>query len=263
MRNPLLSESESTFTRQVRAGSQQLGTFIKLAGVESIDLISQSGFDFAVIDFEHSQLSFTDVSRTIRHGVAISLPTLVRVPTVDSGLINRLLEAGASGIQLSTVRTVREAEQLRLAMRYPPDGARSVSPMQAGARYGETSLIDYLKSVKANPSLVIGQIETASTDDPLNDIARYLDVIFIGTSDLSVDLGAPGQLNDAIVLKRIKEIASVAKTASVMLGAYASATSDAEMLRTAGATYLVLGSDLHALREGLSGAALLLDNADE
>ena len=135
--------------------------------------------------------------------------------------------------------------------------------MQAGARYGETSLIDYLKSVKANPSLVIGQIETASTDDPLNDIARYLDVIFIGTSDLSVDLGAPGQLNDAIVLKRIKEIASVAKTASVMLGAYASATSDAEMLRTAGATYLVLGSDLHALREGLSGAALLLDNADE
>ncbi len=223
--------------------STQRGLFVKLPALETIDLTAAAGFDFAIVDLEHSQLSEGEALRLLRHAHALGLRALVRIPAVDRGLVNRLLEAGAAGLQLSTVRTVAQVVALREASRYAPEGSRSISTAQPLAAYGGIPLADYLAERRAAPPLLVGQIETASTEDPLEEIlAAGLDVAFIGTMDLTVDLGLDSERTAA----RIAEIAVAAERAGVALGAYGL---DDERVQ-----YDVLGSDLALLRSAFAAA---------
>jgi 4-hydroxy-2-oxoheptanedioate aldolase len=211
------------------------GTFLKLPALEVVE-IAAAQLDFAVIDLEHSQLSEGDALRLVRHAWALGFPAVVRLHELDRALVNRLLEAGAAGIQLSSVRRAAEVEALRAACLYPPGGTRSISLAHPLARYGGTPLRDYL--AEQEPPLVVAQIETAETDDPLDAIlGAGVDVAFVGVTDLSVDLGLDATRVDA----RVGEIAAAADEAGVALGGfgaderwrYAVATSDLALLREA------------------------------
>jgi 4-hydroxy-2-oxoheptanedioate aldolase len=250
-----VTSGSSSFTGRVRAGERVVGTFVKLADPESVDLVATAGFDFCVIDGEHSQLTPGDVSRLVRHAAAAGLPALVRFPTLDPGEVNRVLEAGASGVQLSGLRCAASARAFRGAMRYPPEGSRSVSLAQPAAGYGSRPLSDYLAACAADPPLVVGQIESATTDDPLEDVVAGLDVAFVGTTDLSVDLGVPGKVEHPLLVTRVEELATAASARGVRLGGWTSSAAQVAALRARGATYLVVGSDLQLLQHGLAALA--------
>jgi 4-hydroxy-2-oxoheptanedioate aldolase len=221
--------------------NRRRGIFLKLGSTEIVDILHASALDFAVVDLEHSQLSEAQARALVRHAAARGFPLLVRLPELDRGQVNRLLEAGAAGIQLSTVRRAEQITQLRATTLYAPTGNRSVSLAHPQADYGGTPLADYLANT-ARP-LVVAQIETADTDDPLEDLmAAGPDVAFIGTTDLAVDLG----LDHARVRARVEEIASAAQAAGVALGAFA--------LDDERVVYDMVGSDLALLRTAVAGA---------
>lgn len=211
------------------------GTFLKLPALEVVE-IAAAELDFAVVDLEHSQLTEADALRLVRHAWVLGFPALVRLHELDRALVNRLLEAGAAGIQLSSVRRAAEVEALRDASLYAPGGTRSISLAHPLARYGATSLGDYLAAQE--PPLLVAQLETAETVDPLEAIlAAGADVAFVGVTDLTVDLG----LDERRVEARIAEIAAAAEAAGVVLGGfgrderwrYAIASSDLALLREA------------------------------
>lgn len=223
--------------------NRQRGIFLKLPSTEVVDIVHRCGLDFAVVDLEHSQLSEAQARALVRHGSALGLPMVVRLAEIDAGLVNRLLEAGAAGIQLSTVRTVAQIEQLRRATRYAPAGRRSVSLAHPAAAYGATALADYLAEQERRPPLVIAQIETAQTEDGLDALmAARPDVAFIGSTDLSVDLG----LDAARVHARVEDIAAAASAAGVALGAFG--VDDPRVV------FDLVGSDLALLRTAVAGA---------
>jgi 4-hydroxy-2-oxoheptanedioate aldolase len=224
-------------------GNRQRGVLVKLAATEVIDVLAASGVDFALVDLEHSQLGDTDAFRLVRHARALGFPALVRIPELDRGLVNRLLEAGADGIQLSTVRSAAQVEGLRAASRYAPGGTRSVSLAHAAAGYGATPLADYV-AAQADGPLVVAQVETAVTDDPLEAIlAARPDVVFVGVVDLTVDVA----LDAERVRSRIEEIAAAAARVGVALGGYA--------LDDPRVRYDVFQSDIGLLRQAVAGAA--------
>jgi 4-hydroxy-2-oxoheptanedioate aldolase len=224
--------------------NRRRGLFVKLPTTEVIDVIAAAGFDFAVVDLEHSQLSEADARALVRHARALGFPALVRLPEVDRGAVNRLLEAGAAGIQLSTVRTVAQVRELRAASRYAPQGARSISLAHPEAGYGAVPLEDYLRAAESQPPLVVAQIETAETDDPLDDIlAAGADVAFLGLTDLSVDLG----LDHARLRARVDEVAAAAERAGIRLGAFG--------LDDRRVVYDLVSSDLSLLRAAVANAA--------
>jgi len=226
----------------VNPRNRNLGLFVKLPSTQGIEIAASAGFDFAVIDLEHSQLGEADAIRLAAHAAALSFPALVRVPELDRGAVNRLLEAGAIGIQLSTVRRAAQVRELRAATRYSPGGDRSISLAHARADYGAKSMGDYLAAEDSSPPLLVAQIETAETDDPLAEIvAAAPDVVFIGTADLSADLGLDREAFD----RRVAEIADAVDSAGAVLGAiglddprvrYRLLSSDLALLRSAAAT---------------------------
>jgi 4-hydroxy-2-oxoheptanedioate aldolase len=220
------------------------GLFLKLASTEVVDLVAAAGFDFAVVDLEHSQLGEAAARALVRHARVIGLPALVRLPEVDRGLVNRLLEAGAAGIQLSSVRRASQLRELRAATRYAPEGTRSISLAHPQAAYGATPLRDYLAAQAGRPPAIVAQIETAETDDPLDAIlAERPDVAFLGMTDLSVDLG----LNADRVRARVDEVAVAAERAGVALGAFG--------LDDPRVSYHLVSSDLALLRAAMADAA--------
>jgi 4-hydroxy-2-oxoheptanedioate aldolase len=225
-------------------GKRRRGLFVKLPSTEVIDLVAASGLDFAVVDLEHSQLSESDARTLVRHASAVGFPALVRIPEVDRGLINRLLEAGAAGIQLSTVRSVGQVKDLRAAARYAPDGNRSISLSHPQAGYGGVALSEYLEQQQSRRPLLVAQIETAETDDPLGDVvAAGADVIFLGLTDLTVDAGHDA----ARVRARVEEVAEAARLAGVPLGAFG--------LDDPRVSYELVSSDLSLLRAAVADAA--------
>lgn len=227
--------------RRKLAAAPVTGTFQKLPALEVVELLA-SRLDFAIVDLEHSQLDELEARRLIRHARALGFPVLVRLSVPDRERVNRLLEAGAAGIQLSSVRTVAAVEELRSALRYAPAGERSISLTQPAGGYGAVGLRDYLATEGDGP-LLVAQIETATTDDPLGAIAAAgPDVIFIGPMDLAVDLG-----HDAERLAgRVAEIAEVAADAGIPLGGTA--------LPGTPLRYSVVGSDVGMLRAGIDTA---------
>jgi 4-hydroxy-2-oxoheptanedioate aldolase len=224
-------------------GKRVRGVLVKLGSTEVVDIAAASGLDFCVVDLEHSQLAEHEAFRLVRHARALRFPALVRIAENDRGLVNRLLEAGADGIQLSTVRSVAQLEELRAACRYAPGGRRSISLNHPGARYGAVALADYVASARNGP-LVVAQIETAETEDPLDDVlAARPDVVFVGVVDLTVDLG----LDPERVRARLEEIADAAERADIPLGAYAL---DDERVR-----YDLVASDLGLLQKAVADLA--------
>jgi 4-hydroxy-2-oxoheptanedioate aldolase len=215
-----------------------MGTFVKLPALESVDVCAAS-LDFCVVDYEHSQLSEADVLRLVRHAAAIDFAAVVRIPEVDRGLVNRLLEAGAAGIQLSSVRRVAEVEALASAAAYAPEGTRSISLAHPRARYGGVPLREYLAS--SERPLVVIQLETRETDDPPVDLCRAgADVAFLGLTDLLVDCG----LDEGAAAARADELADAVAEAGIALGGFGAE----ERFR-----YAVVSSDVALLREAVAG----------
>lgn len=242
--------------RRLRAaltmGRPAVGTFVKLASPDVVELAEAAGFAFVVVDLEHSSLTEQDAVDLVRHAHACGLPALVRVPEVDAAIVNRLLEAGAAGIQLSMLTRVAQAEALVAAARFAPAGRRSVSLANRAARFGAIPLAGFLRAEQDDPPVLVGQIETARTD-PLPDLIAPLDVFFVGSTDLAVDLGLPA--DPAVLRAAVDRVREAARSAAVAFGGWVPTRDAAAHLGLGDADYLVVGSDLQLLAAALRAAA--------
>lgn len=229
------------------AGTRLTGTFVKLATPDVVEVAAASGLDFVVVDLEHSTLSEAEATGLVRHADALGLPALVRLPEVDAPLVARLLENGAAGIQLSTLRSAAQARALLAASRFAPVGERSVSLANRAARFGTVALADFLAGEAADPPLLVGQIETRVAE-PLDQVVAGLDVAFVGTTDLAVSLGLPGAEELAAAVAAVRH---GAVRAGVAFGGWAPALSEVSRLGLSEAGYVIVGSDLQLLAQGM------------
>jgi 4-hydroxy-2-oxoheptanedioate aldolase len=226
----------SSIREKLQAG-RVVGTFVKLPAVESVEIAARQ-LDFVVVDLEHSQLSEAEARRLVRHAYALGFPAVVRIPELDRGLVNRLLEAGAAGIQVSTVTRAAQVAGLKRELSYPPDGGRSISLAHPVAGYGSTPLREYVKDLPV--PLAVVQIETMETEDPLDEIlAGRPDVVFVGVTDLLVDAA----LDEDKARARADEVAAATARAGAVLGGFGSD----ERYR-----YSVVSSDVALLKEAIA-----------
>lgn len=222
------------------------GTFLKLPRPEVVDLLAIAGFDFVICDMEHAQVSEAEARTVILASAAAGLPVTVRLPEPTPGVVNRLLEAGAVGIQMPRLRSASDTRSLGSMMRFPPTGTRSVGNANAWAGYGSVPVPSYLSESNAR-SLVIGQFETREMERPIETMMEGLDVAFIGPMDLSVDFLAPGQLDHSDVVSRVTEVEAAAAATGTYMGAFVGSLETARALASRGYRYLAVSGDITML----------------
>ncbi len=165
-----------------------LGTFlIEQPCPSTLAVLSTAGFDFVVLDMEHSAIGISGLEPLILAGQAAGLVVLVRTLGQDTALISKVLDMGAHGVMAPHVDTAERARQIVDAARFRPEGNRGFSPL---ARFD--GLQEPLAAL-GDSAFVVVQIEGRSALDRVADIAAVpgIDALFVGPYDLSLSLGVP------------------------------------------------------------------------
>ena len=186
---------------------------------ESIaEIYAMTGYEWIVIDLEHSAISINQAEKLIRIiGLAGSKP-LVRLSGHSSSQIKRVLDAGASGIIAPMVNSLEEGKKILEACFYPPDGSRGMGLARAQG-YGIPKLRDrYLKSENKDLEIFF-QIESQEAVESIDQIFELpINGYFIGPYDLSASLGDPGNFKSNKFLEAEAKVMDAAEAHSLQKG---------------------------------------------
>jgi len=239
----------NTFKQGLLAGKPQIGLWISLCSPFAADVVSCAGFDWTLLDMEHSPNEMPTVLGQLQAMQQGTTTPLVRPVWNDPLLVKRLLDLGAPGLLFPMIQSVAEAQQAVASTRYPPNGFRGVSLAQRGNRFGRTS--DYFDQVEAQTCILI-QLETQHALKQAKAIANVdgVDGIFFGPADISADSGHLGTVNDPSVWDDIMATAEVVRGEGKAVGTLVGDAQKAIDLIENGFTFVACGSDLGLLARG-------------
>jgi 2-keto-3-deoxy-L-rhamnonate aldolase RhmA len=173
--------------RKVSAG-WALGTFVLESPVPAtVGAMALAGFDYVIIDMEHSSVDFSTLEPLVTAAHAAGLASLVRPWGEDAGLIGKALDIGANGIMAARVESAERARAIVEQARFAPLGNRGFSPLTKYDALGEP-----LRALDESTYVVV-QIEGRRGLESIAEIAavRGIDAVFVGPYDLALSLGVP------------------------------------------------------------------------
>ena len=174
--------------RRKTAAGVALGTFVIESPVPAtVSALALAGFDFVVLDMEHSTIDFTRLELLIAASQAAGLATLVRPWGEDTGLIGKILDMGANGIMVPHVDSPERARSVVEQARYAPQGSRGLCPLTKYDSLGEP-----LQALNDSTYVVV-QIEGRKALGQMAGIAAVagIDAVFVGPYDLAMSMGVP------------------------------------------------------------------------
>ena len=184
------------------------GSWITLAHPAIAEIMARAGFDWLVIDLEHSVITIREAEELIRVIAFSGACPLVRLSGNDSVQIKRVMDAGAHGVIVPMVNSALDARQAVEAVRYPPEGRRGVGLARA---QGYGSYFESYRQWVNQESVVIAQVEHIEAVNNLEAIlvVEGVDGFIVGPYDLSASLGVPGQFDHPSVKEALDKIQSV------------------------------------------------------
>jgi 2-keto-3-deoxy-L-rhamnonate aldolase RhmA len=188
-----------TYPRRIRnkleAGERAYGVTVQLPSPDSVEIVGYTGYDFAWIDAEHGTMGLGDINTLIRAADAVGIDAIVRVPDHNPSFIQRVLDAGATGIMAPHMKSTYIAAAIVGAVKFEPDGSRGACPAtRAVGHLTEDWIADYQRANR--DTLVFGLIEDIEGVENVSDIARVpgLDGLVFGPFDLAMSLGLQGDV---------------------------------------------------------------------
>ncbi|MBX3454719.1 aldolase/citrate lyase family protein [Ferrovibrio sp.] len=232
------------FKRALAEGRPQIGLWSSLCSNIVAEILASSGFDWIVLDTEHSPNELPMVLQQLQ-AMQIDANTaspVVRPAWNDPVLIKRFLDIGSPNLILPFIQDETEAADAVSATRYPPRGIRGVSGIQRASRYGLVE--DYLHSAEQELGLIL-QVETMAAVQRIPEIAKLdgVDGIFIGPADLSADVGHLGNPGHPEAQAAIMKALQLCKAAGKPAGILAPNEDDAKRYLDAGFVFVAVGID--------------------
>ena len=246
MKNP-----ENRFKTALREGRHQLGIWNAIGGNIVPEVLASCGFDWVVVDTEHSPVEVTDVLPALQAIAGYpDVSAIVRPAFNDPVLIKRVLDLGAQTVLLPYIQSVEEAEAAVRAVRYPPAGIRGVAGLTRASRFGAVER--YTATADAEICLLL-QVETAIALDRMEEIAAVegVDGIFIGPSDLAASMGHPGAPGHPEVVAAIEDAIVRLKKMGVPAGILTLDEDFARRCMELGTLFTAVGIDLGVLANGV------------
>lgn len=234
-----------------------VGTWIMSASPLVAEATGHAGFDWAVVDMEHSPLDMMDVLHMLQALSCTKMVPIVRVAWNDPVLVKRVLDAGATTVMFPFVQTAEEAARAVAATRYPPQGIRGMAGMSRASRFGTQP--NYLTTANRQMGVIV-QLETAHAIERIDAIADVdgVDSLFIGPADLSASMGYVGQLTHPAVMDRMAQAVLRCKAAAKPVGTIGGDPESVAQYRAAGFDYVAVGSDLGLFMQGARSAIAAL-----
>ncbi len=244
----------------LKSGRPLAGTFIGFPSPALVEMCGYAGFDFVIIDNEHGPASIETTEHLIRAARCAGTIPIVRC---NEGELQRVLDAGASGVQVPTVNTADDARRIVERCKYPPLGKRSAAFTTRAGGYTFHGGPD--QAARANEGVaIIAMLETIEAVGNLDAILEVegIDAIFIGLSDLALSMGMPGGNTKSEVQDVVRGCIEKIGAKGIAPGILASSQRDFYRYHQLGARYLpmaltsLIGGALReavAMRRGAGG----------
>lgn len=182
-----------------------IGSWVTFGDPAVAEIMAKAGFDWLVVDMEHSGLSFSQAQEIIRVIDLCNITPLVRVMENNSDLIKRFMDIGAHGVIVPLVNSRSDAEKAVNAVKYPPIGTRGVGLSRA---QNYSLDLESYQEWNQDKSIVIVLLEHIKAVENLESIMSVsgIDGFIIGLYDLSGSLGVPGEFDHPKVKEALEEI---------------------------------------------------------
>lgn len=242
--------------RRLASGEPSIGTWMALPSPEAAEFVGELPLDWLVVDTEHNPIDITTLSRMFMGMRASGVAPMVRIPWNSAENVKRVLDAGAWGIVFPMVNSREEAEQAVRAVRYYPQGNRSVGSGRHGMSFGTTPK-EYYQNAN-DEVLVIVQLEHIDGVNNADEILGVpgVDACFIGPNDLaaSMGLGLGVSLETDIpeVVDAIRKIREACVRNGVAPGIHTSGAAAVNRRIEEGFQFCAMASELRYLIGGLS-----------
>lgn len=229
------------------AGDVLIGPFSVSGSPGMVETIGYAGFDFVIIDTEHSPTSpyGSELENLIRTAWSADIAPLVRTTWNDRGQILKAMDMGASGVIVPHVNTPDDAATAVSAAHYAPIGRRSAAPPTLGSKRGFVEWAAYHRK-GLEDTLVLPIIEEVAGLENIEEIAAVpgLGGIFFGPFDLAVSLGVADSAFEPYVPAERKRVYAAAKANGLPIADLAWSVASAFEKIEAGAQLLALGTDV-------------------
>ncbi|KAI0383987.1 Pyruvate/Phosphoenolpyruvate kinase-like domain-containing protein [Hypomontagnella monticulosa] len=211
-------------TLHIQAASKQICKAFGIRLVTNpqiVQLAANAGYDALFIELEHSSLSLYDASTLCSAGLRAGITPFVRVPhQCGNGFVQRVLDGGAMGVIFPHIKSKADAEAAVSISKYPPWGKRSMTGQLPIFDLKPTSPEMVMTDSNEKGSSVFLMIETKESIQNINEIAavRGVEVLLIGSNDLSIELGVPGQFKSEEFRSAVEAVSKACRTHGKIFG---------------------------------------------
>jgi 4-hydroxy-2-oxoheptanedioate aldolase len=239
----------------LRGTQPLLGMFIGLPSPALVEMAGHAGFDFVIIDNEHGPASLETTEHMMRAAKAAGVIPVVR--TVEADIL-RVLDIGASGIQVPQVESAEQARRIVAAAKYPPVGTRGAAFSTRAAGYGFFGGAAHAEASNAGIAVVV-MAETQEAIENIDAIVAVpgVDAVFFGPNDLSFSMGHPAQMKHPRVVAAIEHGVDRALVAGIAPGVIVTSPDEFHHWARRGVRYLpmvITGLIGNALRAAVASA---------
>ncbi len=226
------------------------GIWLSTGSHVAAELAAATGFDWALLDMEHGVCSESDILNQIQLLSNTATCPVVRIPSRKNDILKKVLDYGATAVMSPMINTPEEAEEFVKATKYPPDGTRGMSGSSRASGYG-FNFKEYYRDANRKMT-AIAQIETRQSISNIEKIAavKGIDVLFIGHSDLSLDLGCFEDFSCKTMLDAESRVLAAAERSGKKVGMLLKASMNIGDYSKRGVSFFALGSDLGCLKTG-------------
>lgn len=237
------------FKRALLAGKLQVGLWQSLASHVTVEILSDAGFDWLLLDTEHAPNELPMVHSQLQAAATGTAHPVVRPAWNDQVIIKRLLDVGTQSLLIPYIETEEEARRAVASTRYPPQGVRGFASQSRASRFAR------IKEYYARASeeiCVLLQVETKLGLENLEKIAGVegVDGVFVGPGDLSAALGYLGQPGHPEVVMVIDDAVRRIKACGKAPGILTGDVKLAQHFIEIGCLFTAVGSDLGVLVNG-------------
>lgn len=220
-----------------------IGSWVTLGHASIAEIMAAAGFDWLVIDAEHSVIELADIQHLIQAMDSQNCPAIVRVSSNDPNSIKRVMDAGATGVMVPFVNSAADAQAAVRHTYYPPQGTRGVGLARAQG-YG-AGFEPYVDGIADN-AVVVVMIEHRDAVENIDEILAVpnVDAFIIGPYDLSASMGKPGQLSDPEVQAAIARVCEAGQAHGKTGGIHVVEPDREELYRQIDSGYRFLGYGL-------------------
>lgn len=243
-----------------RAGETMFGTFVFSTDAAVTEIAGGAGFDFVILDREHTMLSWGEIQQHVRAAAAVGISAMVRIRSLNADEVMHTLDCGAEGVVFPHFGVDLAASRACCrAMRFAPHGDRGTC---TGTRAANFSLDTFNEVVtRANSeAMAVVQIEDPEALDNIDALLAEMpvDAVMPGLADLSTALGHPGDFAHPKVLAATERLFAAVRKAKLPLGLYVANSTELQRWQSAAAQFHVYAIDYKVVAEGYRAARAAL-----